>query len=250
MTIHLLSRELIFPPPESATEEGLIAVGGDFSPERLLLAYGQGIFPWPAQGYPLLWFSPDPRFVLEVKKAHLSRSLRKVVRQGRFDVRFDSAFDDVMQFCASTYRPGQGGTWITDELMQGYTRLFEKGYAHSVEAYLDEELVGGLYGVSLGRVFFGESMFSLVDNASKVAFATLLAHMKRWGMPLVDCQVHTDHLERFGGVHWDRRRFLQTLGELLSHPTRQGPWKAELSTSEFAALGMPAARSLNPPRLE
>ncbi|MBC7173177.1 MAG: leucyl/phenylalanyl-tRNA--protein transferase, partial [Polyangiaceae bacterium] len=151
MPVHLLGRELVFPPPESAAPEGIVAVGGDVTPERLVLAYSQGIFPWPVRGYPLLWFSPDPRFVLDLGAVHVPRSLRKEIRRSRFEVRFDTAFYDVIAACAAASRPGQDGTWITPELERGYHRLFELGYAHSVEAFEDGKLVGGLYGVAFGH---------------------------------------------------------------------------------------------------
>lgn len=230
--MYLLTEDLIFPPPEAATEEGIVAVGGDVSPERLVLAYGQGIFPWPVRGLPLLWFSPDPRFVLRPDRAHLSRSLKKRMRKGDYEVRADTAFDAVMDGCAAAPRPGQDGTWITGELRRGYANLHRLGYAHSIEAWHHGDLAGGLYGVSLGRVFFGESMFATRPDASKVAFATLLGQLVVWGFELVDCQVHTEHLSRFGAEHWPRRRFLRALREALGHPTRQGPWEIGLTSTE------------------
>jgi leucyl/phenylalanyl-tRNA---protein transferase len=240
--MYLLNEKLVFPPPEAATEEGIVAVGGDVSPERLILAYGQGIFPWPVSGLPLLWFSPDPRFVLPPDRAHVSRSLRKRMRRGDLEVRADTAFDRVMTACAQVPRPGQDGTWITHELRAGYGRLHRLGYAHSIEAWRAGELVGGLYGVSLGRAFFGESMFALEPDASKVAFATLLGQLTAWGFTIMDCQVHTEHLARFGAEHWPRRRFLATLREALAVPTRQGPWTLELTPVEAArVLGGPPA---------
>jgi leucyl/phenylalanyl-tRNA--protein transferase len=234
--VYRLSDELVFPPPEGASREGLVAIGGDASPERLLLGYAQGIFPWPHEGYPLLWFSPDPRFVLVPTRAHLPRSLRKVMRRGTYEVRFDTRFVDVMRGCQEAYRPGQDGTWITDELVEGYGALHRLGFAHSVESYRDGELVGGLYGVGLGRMFFGESMFARAPDASKVAFAVLLAHLARWGFEIVDCQVHTEHLARFGAVEVRRKSFLATLRAAVAHETRRGPWQVELGASEAAAL--------------
>lgn len=230
--MYLLTEDLVFPPPEAATEEGIVAVGGDVSPERLILAYGQGIFPWPVRGLPLLWFSPDPRFVLTPHSAHLSRSLRKRMRKDDYEVKADTAFDAVMAECAASPRPGQDGTWITHQLRGGYARLHRLGYAHSIEAWRDGRLAGGLYGVSLGRAFFGESMFAREPDASKTAFATLLGQLARWKFTLVDCQVYTDHLARFGAEHWPRERFLRSLRRALSVPTRKGPWQLELSPSE------------------
>lgn len=223
---------LAFPPPETAGPEGIVAFGGDASPERLLLAYGQGIFPWPHEGYPLLWFSPDPRFVLELTSFTIPRSLRKTIRKGRYEIRFDTRFADVMRACSRVPRPGQRGTWITEELIAGFTALHETGFAHSIETYEGDELVGGLYGMSLGKAFFGESMFALRPDASKVAFSTLMAHLSRWGFHFVDCQVYTDHLARFGAVEEPRRRFLARLRHALEQPTRVGPWRRTLSPDE------------------
>lgn len=234
--MYLLNEELVFPPPEAATEEGIVAVGGDVSPERLILAYGQGIFPWPVRGLPLLWFSPDPRFVLPPAEAHLPRSLRKHMRRTDLCIRADSAFDRVMVGCAQVPRPGQDGTWITAELRNGYNRLHRLGYAHSVEAWRGDALVGGLYGVSLGRAFFGESMFAVEPDSSKVAFATLLAHLVIWGFTLVDCQVHTEHLARFGALHWSRTKFLAALREALAAPTRTGPWSLTMAPAQAVAI--------------
>jgi leucyl/phenylalanyl-tRNA--protein transferase len=236
MPIYMLTDELRFPPPEGASPEGIVAVGGDFRPERLLLGYAQGIFAWPSEGLPLLWFSPDPRFVLELSEMHVPRSLRKQLRRGTFEIRFDSAFPEVIQGCANSKRPGQRGTWITEELMAGYLQLFERGFAHSAEAYLDGALVGGLYGVALGKLFFGESMFATEPDASKCAFAVLLAHLAHWGFSLVDCQVHTEHLERFGAVDWPRSRFLPALRQAVACDTKRGPWRAELDREQVLAL--------------
>lgn len=228
MPVYLLTKDLIFPPPEGASREGVVAVGGDLSPERLLLAYAQGIFPWPSEGMPLLWFSPDPRFVLDPRHAHVARSLRKRAKKGGFEIRCDTAFREVMLGCQRAYRPGQSGTWITDEMIDGYVKLHALGYAHSIECWMDERLVGGLYGVSLGRAFFGESMFAEVPDASKLAFATLLGNLVHWGFELVDCQVRTEHLARFGAIDVRRRAFLASLRKALEAPTRKGPWRFEL----------------------
>lgn len=235
MPVYLLTSELAFPPPEGASREGVVAVGGDFRPERLLLAYSQGIFPWPTEGMPLLWFSPDPRFVLDPRRAHVGRSLRKRMRRGDYEVRADTAFERVIRHCASVPREGQDGTWILEPLIEGYVALHERGFAHSIECWRDGELVGGLYGVSLGRVFFGESMFALEPDASKVAFATLLGNLVAWDFALVDCQVPTEHLERFGAERWGRKRFLTALREALSTEAKRGPWTLSLTPAE--ALG-------------
>jgi leucyl/phenylalanyl-tRNA--protein transferase len=207
--------------------DGLLAWGGDLSPERLLAAYRRGIFPWYSEGQPILWHSPDPRFVLEPSKIHVPRSLRKVMNRGAYEVRYDTAFPLVIAACARMPRPGQYGTWITREMEAAYARLHRMGYAHSVESWANGQLLGGLYGVSLGAVFYGESMFSLAPDASKVAFATLAQRLQGWGFELIDCQVETEHLSRFGAEHWPRARFIQALGRALQAPTRQGPWTEE-----------------------
>ena len=235
MPVYLLDKELFFPAPEDANEEGIVAVGGDVSPKRLLVAYRNGIFPWPARGYPLLWFSPDPRFALEPSRAHVSRSLRKVIRKGQLRVTADSAFAEVITACAATRRPHQQGTWITRELRDGYLGLHELGYAHSIEAWRDDELVGGLYGVALGRTFAGESMFASQADASKVAFTTLLGHLAMWGFRVVDCQVHTEHLARFGAKMWPRDRFLSEWRAAVAEPSVLAPWQLTMTPRE--ALG-------------
>jgi leucyl/phenylalanyl-tRNA---protein transferase len=232
--VYLLTDELIFPPPEGASPEGVVAIGGDFAPERLLLAYSQGIFPWPTEGFPLLWFSPDPRFVLAPDRIRVPRSTRKSIARGDYRITCDTAFGEVIRFCAEAPRPHQSGTWITDDLVEGYEVLHARGFAHSVEAWEGERLVGGLYGVSLGAVFFGESMYAHAPEASKVAFLTLLGNLVHWGFTLVDCQVYTDHLARFGAERWPRPRFLAALHEGLSKPTRRGPWKLSLDAREAA----------------
>lgn len=228
----------VFPPPERATEDGILAVGGRPDPDLLLNAYSRGIFPWPHSGLPLLWFCPDPRFVLIPQEAHLSRSLRKTMRRGGiggFVVRADTAFEAVIRACARKRRPGQRGTWITRGMIKGYTALHERGFAHSIEAWQEGRLVGGLYGISLGAVFYGESMFADVPDASKVAFATLLANLVRWDFQLVDCQSYTEHLATFGAEEWPRERFLAALERALEVPTRMGPWTLEVTPAEAAA---------------
>lgn len=229
-------RRFFFPPVRWTSPDGVIAVGGRPDAETLKAAYARGIFPWPHEGVPLLWFCPDPRFVLEPEEARVSRSLRKEMRRGTFEVRADTAFREVMRGCAATPRPGQGGTWISEAMIEGYTALHEQGLAHSIEAWRDGELVGGLYGVSMGSMFFGESMFAHVPNASKVAFATLLANLRRWRFPLVDCQSYTSHLESFGAVEWPRSRFLGVLRKALREPTRAGRWELELGPDEAAEI--------------
>jgi leucyl/phenylalanyl-tRNA---protein transferase len=226
---------VLFPPVSRASPEGVLAVGGRPDAATLKEAYGRGIFPWPHEGVPLLWFCPDPRFVLVPEEAHAARSLRKEMRRGTFGVRADTAFQEVIGRCSQQPRPGQSGTWITPEMIAGFTALHGEGLAHSIEAWRDGKLVGGLYGIALGGVFFGESMFADVANASKVAFATLLANLIRWRFSLVDCQSYTEHLASFGAVEWPRRRFLSRLELALAAPTRQGPWTLELGPAEAAA---------------
>lgn len=225
MPIFALDDRLIFPPPELANENGVLAVGGDLCIERLLLGYQMGIFPWYGEGLPIIWHSPDPRMVLQTEALHVPRSLRKTMRKRPYDIRLDTAFAQVVEACASVPRPGQDGTWITEDMKQAYIDLFDAGFAHSAEAWLDDRLVGGLYGVSLGGVFFGESMFACAPNASKIAFITLVEQLSRWNIELIDCQVHTDHLERFGAVEWPRSRFLDELEQRVIQPTRRGAWR-------------------------
>ncbi len=216
---------MAFPDPALAEPGGLLAVGGDLSVPRLVAAYERGIFPWFGPDEPILWWSPDPRFVLLPQDLHVGRSLRKTLRRGRYEVRFDHDFRSVLEGCARVPRPGQDGTWITDSMREAYTRLFEAGYAHSVEAYEDGRLVGGLYGVAMGRVFFGESMFARAPDASKVAFVVGLAWMRRHGLALVDCQLPTAHLARFGARPVPRTLFLADLGRFLAQPGLPiGPW--------------------------
>jgi len=224
--VYALSRALAFPPPDHAVD-GLVAVGGDLSAERLLLAYRSGIFPWYDDGLPILWHSPDPRCVIRVDAVHVGRSLRRVLRSGTYAVRFDSAFDRVIRACKTMSRPGQDGTWITTEMERAYVRLHRMGYAHSVETWEGDELVGGLYGVSLGRVFFGESMFSGRPDASKVALIALADRVRPWGFPFIDAQVPTPHTTALGAELWPRARFLDALRQELQHPTRKGSWAME-----------------------
>jgi leucyl/phenylalanyl-tRNA---protein transferase len=225
--VYRLGRALAFPDPRESHSSGLLAVGGDLSCERLLLAYSLGIFPWYSEGEPILWHSPDPRAVLVPRSLHVPRSLAKLLRRGRYEVRLDSAFEEVMRRCAEVPRTGQAGTWITDEMRRAYGELFRRGYAHSAEAWEQGDLVGGLYGVSLGGTFFGESMFAAEPDASKVAFATLVAQLVRWDFDLIDCQQQTPHLTRFGAEPWPRARFLTALASSLERPTRRGSWRLD-----------------------
>ena len=223
MPVYALGRALAFPPPDGA-EDGLVAVGGDLSPERLLLAYRSGIFPWYDDGLPILWHSPDPRCVLPVEGLHVGRTLRRAISKGTYAVRFDGAFDRVIRACRAAPRAGQDGTWITDDMERAYLRLHRLGYAHSVEAWEGDELAGGLYGVSLGRIFFGESMFARRPNASKVALVGLADKIAPWGFQVIDAQVATPHTLAMGAQQWPRDRFLELLQRELVYPTRKGSW--------------------------
>lgn len=210
-----------FPPAEEADEEyeGLLAVGGGYEPDRLLNAYASGIFPWPVDaGKDITWFSPDPRFVLKPEDFHIPKSLVKTLRKGLFDFRIDTAFAEVIHACASVPRPGQDGTWITAELEKGYCELNRHDFAHSFEAWQDGRLVGGFYGVALGKCFFGESMFARVPDASKCAFANFASWMFDQGVPWIDCQVRTDHLARFGAKKIPRSEYLRMLSSALGAP--------------------------------
>lgn len=235
MPIFRLSDDLAFPNVQLTDESGIIAVGGDLSPDRILLAYSQGIFPWPHEGYPLLWFCPPERFVLDPKKIHLSRTLKKTMRRNTYQIKFDTCFIDVMKACQSNQRPGQDRTWITDEMIDGYTALHEQGFAHSIEAFDCGELVGGLYGLSLGGIFFGESMFTRKSEASKTAFATLTAHLIDWDFDLVDCQTQTDYLASFAASSIPRNTFLKTLRSTKRKPTRRGIWSCKFTSQQAVA---------------
>lgn len=225
MPVYRIPKDLVFPPPDLADPSGILGVGGDLSAERLLLAYASGIFPWFSEGQPILWWSPDPRMVLPTDQLRVPRSLGKIIRRGDYRITLDTAFSQVIRACGEVPRPGQDGTWITDGLLLAYTRLYELGFAHSVEAWDGDDLVGGLYGVALGRFFSGESMFARVPDASKVAFVHLVRQLQRWDFPLIDAQVHTEHLARFGAVEIPRGDYLARLGPLVQAASRPGPWR-------------------------
>lgn len=220
-----LERDTPFPPVESALKHpnGLLAAGADLSPERLLEGYRRGIFPWFSEGDPILWWSPDPRMVLFPDELKISRSLAKTLRNRRYEVRFDSAFDEVMAGCAAP-RKDEAGTWITQEMREAYDRLHALGHAHSVGIWIDGELAGGLYGVALGRVFFGESMFARTRDASKIALAALVAHLKSQNFGLIDCQMRTRHLETLGAREIPRRRFSRLIEELVHYSRAPAGW--------------------------
>lgn len=222
--IYILGEELVFPPVEWARPDGLLAAYGDLSVERLLLAYQSGIFPWYSGDSPILWWSPPERAVSAPSELHVGRSLRKAMRRGEYQIRFDTNFAAVITACATTPRKHEAGTWIVPEIVRAYTRLHEAGFAHSVETYKDDVLVGGLYGVSLGGSFFGESMFARADDASKIAFVTLAERLTAWDFDMIDGQLQNDHLDRFGLVMIPRAEFMQRLGKSLRRPTRRGRW--------------------------
>jgi len=235
---HVLGPDpLVWPNVEDTDEDGILAIGGDLSPERLVAAYSRGIFPWYSEGLPILWHCPDPRFVLLPSAMHVPKSLKKTMRHGDYEVRFDTAFEQVIDACAKTRRPGQRGTWITRDMRGAYVKLHLLGLAHSAEAWKDGELSGGLYGVSLGAVFYGESMFARAPDASKVAFVTLVERLHAHGVELIDCQQETEHLKRFGAVGWPRFRFCKALEKLVGRPTLRGPWRFEAPKSGGESSG-------------
>jgi leucyl/phenylalanyl-tRNA--protein transferase len=224
--ISQLGMDHIFPNPRYASDEGLLAFGGDLSPNRLLVAYRKGIFPWYAEGDPILWWSPDPRLLLYSGKFKTRKSFARVLRSGKFRVTFDSCFSEVIGQCATVSRKGEGGTWLNPEMQEAYTQLHSQGFAHSVEIWQEERLVGGLYGIALGGAFFGESMFSLVSDASKVAFRALSDVLGGRGYDFIDCQMKTDHLVRMGAIEVDRERYLDQLERALTKPSDIGNWHA------------------------
>ncbi len=227
-----------FPPAETALRQpdGLLAVGGDLSPVRLLNAYAGGVFPWFSEGQPLLWWSPDPRMVFRTEGVHLSGRFRRSLRGSDWVVRADTCFAEVIAACAGSPRPGQDGTWITSRMQAAYIDLHALGYAHSVEVFSADRLVGGIYGVAIGRMFFGESMFSAVSGGSKVALAGLAHRLRQWGWPLIDAQVENDHLLRMGAEHWPRARFLQVVRGQVSAGQAPGTWTQAFGTLDAAAL--------------
>lgn len=215
-----------FPPVSYCDEHGIIAFAGNLSTAQLTEAYSRGIFPWPWDETPMIpWFCPKQRFILPVDQLHVPKSLRRVMKKHPYRLSMDTAFPEVIRHCSLVERHGQNGTWITERMIRAYTAMYELHLAHSVEAWLDERLVGGLYGISLGDVFFGESMFALEPDASKIAFVSMVNEISSWGIKLIDCQDYTDHLARFGAGMCDRDEFLIMLDELLKSETRQYPWR-------------------------
>lgn len=224
MPVYQLSEDLVFPSPYLASKEGLLAIGGDLSLNRLLLAYSNGIFPWYSEGEPILWWSPDPRLVLYPAELKVSRSLKKNIKQNAFKITMDHAFEEVITECARVRLENHEGTWIVADMIQAFCRLHESGLAHSVEVWQDNRLAGGLYGMSLGGCFFGESMFTRVTNASKVALVALVKHLRPLGFAFIDCQITTAHLTRFGAREISRSRYLDELAGALKTPTLRGNW--------------------------
>jgi len=236
MHVYLLSDEIVFPSPQLAPKEGLLAVGGDLSRERLLLAYRMGIFPWFGEDEPILWWCPDPRLVLYPENLNISKSLKKVIKQGRFTVTMDQAFEQVIRACADIRVQNDEPTWIVDAIIEAYGDLHTSGVAHSVEAWVDGNLAGGLYGVALGKCFFGESMFTRVTNASKVAFVHLVDFLTAFAFKLIDCQVPTAHMVRFGARTIPRGLFLEQLNKALQAPTLEGAWSERFEQAIQAGL--------------
>ncbi|MDR6673108.1 leucyl/phenylalanyl-tRNA--protein transferase [Xanthomonas sp. 1678] len=230
-----------FPPAASALREpeGLLAIGGDLTPTRLLNAYAHGIFPWYSDGDPIMWWSPDPRVLFRSDGVRLSSRFRRSLRRSPWRVRADTAFAQVMQACAQAPRRGQDGTWITAEMRAAYLTLHRAGYAHSVEVFDGEHLVGGIYGVARGRMFFGESMFSARSGGSKVALAALARRLHDWGWPLIDAQVENDHLLSLGAERWPRTAFLEAIAALVADPVPAGPWTRDFGELAAAELALP-----------
>lgn len=217
MSLYALDNRLWFPPVETAQEDGLLAIGGDLSVQRLLMAYERGIFPWYEGDVPV-WWCPDPRFVLYPNELKVSKSMKQLFKRSAFTFTINKAFSEVINNCKKINRPGQDGTWITSEVVASYKKMHQFGYAHSAEVWLNNELVGGLYGIRLGKVFFGESMFSLVSNASKYAFISYVDQLKKEGVQLIDCQVYTEHLESLGAKMISRNEFTQLLHNYIGEP--------------------------------
>ena len=228
-----LPRTYTFPPLEAASPEGLLAVGGDLNPDRLLSAYRQGVFPWFSDGQPILWWSPDPRAILYPADLHISRSLRKSLRTQGFEVTADRAFDDVIQRCAES-RNAREGTWITSGMQEAYCTLHRMGYAHSVETWQNGQLVGGLYGLAIGKAFFGESMFSQITDASKTALVALSVSLSAGGYHFIDCQVVSEHLNSLGAKAVPRYRFSSELKQAVETPVNETPWNWTIAARELS----------------
>jgi leucyl/phenylalanyl-tRNA---protein transferase len=221
---YFVNEKLYFPPVENADEHGILAVGGDLSPERLLLAYRSGIFPWFNEDDPIVWWSPNPRFVMLPEQLKVSKSMKQVLKKQTFQITFDQDFRNVILACQTVKRNGQSGTWITNDMVEAYCTLHQLGFAHSIEAWQNGQLVGGLYGVSLGKAFFGESMFAKESNASKAAYIALVQKLQYLNFQIIDCQVYTAHLESLGAQDMDRPDFIRLVKKALKEETLQGNW--------------------------
>lgn len=240
--IHFLDDYLpVFPETRCALEEpnGLLAIGGNLLPETILDAYGKGIFPWFSDDQPILWWSPSPRMALLPSNLHISRSLQKFARKKAFHITVDTAFSEVMQACGDISRPDQDGTWINPDMLEAYTELHQQGHAHSIEAWLDGNLVGGLYGLAMGKVFFGESMFSRVSNASKIAFVSLVKQLQTWHFELIDCQIHTDYLASFGATELNRDEFENILHKAIDTQNSSFSWQENWQLGKYGFDGEP-----------
>ncbi|MGD1847852.1 MAG: leucyl/phenylalanyl-tRNA--protein transferase [Salibacteraceae bacterium] len=224
MPVYRIEDALIFPDPNLAREDGMLGVGGDLSVKRLLMAYKMGIFPWYSQGQPICWWSPDPRFVLYPEHLKVSKSMRQLLRKAPFQVSFDTKFENVMRACKNIYRPGEIGSWIDEDMIKAYKELHHLGMAHSIEVWQEGRLVGGLYGVSIGAAFFGESMFARASNASKYGFIVLVRWLQDRGFRLIDCQMHTDHLESLGATMIPRMQFMDELKAAIAGNQPAGQW--------------------------
>jgi len=228
MPVYKLSEIIGFPDPNDANEDGLLAIGGDLSAERLITAYSLGIFPWFNEDESILWWSPNPRLILQPENFKLSKSLKRTIRKKSITIVFDHQFEKVIEYCAETPRKGEDGTWLTKNMKAAYIDLFEKGLAHSVEVYEDGEMTGGLYGLSLGKAFFGESMFFKKNDASKVALYYLCQELQKWGFHFIDAQIETDHLLSLGAEKIDRGDFLERLQLAQESPTCKGKWTKKI----------------------
>ena len=225
MPVYQLTEKLIFPPAELAEKDGLLAIGGDLSPERLLLAYNSGIFPWFSEGDPILWWSPSPRLVMFPDEFIIPRRLSRLIRQRKYSVSIDHAFRQVITACATIGERDKKGTWINNDMIEAYCQLHEMGFAHSIECWQEDELAGGLYGISLGGLFFGESMFSREPNSSKVGLVYLVKKLREWDFDLIDCQMKTAHLMQFGAREIPGPEFQKLLAKSMSRRTQTGKWK-------------------------
>ena len=228
MPVFQLNEEIAFPDPREANEDGLLAIDGDLSPERIIMAYGLGIFPWFNEGSDILWWSPNPRLILEPSKFKLSKTLKRKLRKEDYTVYFDANFEEVIQNCAKTTRKNEEGTWITNGMQAAYVNLYKLGLAHSVEVYEGDKMIGGLYGLSLGKAFFGESMFFKKNDASKVALYYLCQELEKWGFHFIDAQVETDHLISLGAEKIERNDFLERLDLSQETPTCKGKWTKKI----------------------